>query len=101
MIPSFNIQERRTIFHVLTHIMKADSVLHPAEVAFLDQAFYDLGLSVEDFDYMEDVDFDELVRFFETFTIDKKSYAKKMFFDMAQCDGYVDPREVALIDRLK
>ena len=49
---------------------------------------------------MEEVDFDELSQAFSKFTEEKKDYAKQMFVKMSECDGYVDPREISLIEKL-
>ena len=49
---------------------------------------------------MEDVEFEELASAFSLFSKDKKEYAKRLFMEMAECDGYIDPREVAIIKKL-
>ncbi len=96
-MPNFTISEKRTIYQVLTLIMKADLILNPAEVSFLDRVFKEFQLSVDEFDHMEDVDFDRLASEFALFSDDKKEYAKRLFIEMSECDGYVDPRELAII----
>ena len=58
------------------------------------------NLSLDEFDHMEEVDFDELSQAFSKFTEEKKDYAKQMFVKMSECDGYVDPREISLIEKL-
>ena len=80
--------------------MKADLILDPAEVSFLDRVFEDFNLSVDEFDHMDNLEFDSLVSAYSSFSADKKKYAKKMFIEMAECDGFVDPRELALIEKL-
>ena len=51
-------------------------------------------------DHMEEVDFDELSLAFSNFSEEKKEYARQMFVEMSECDGYVDPREKSLIEKL-
>ena len=38
---------------------------------------------------------------FAHFTNQQKQYAKKLFLQMARCDGFVDPREMDTIDYFK
>ena len=96
----FSLSEKRTIYQILTLIMKADFILNPAEVSFLDRVFEEFNMSIDEFDHMEDVEFEELASAFSLFSKDKKEYAKRLFMEMAECDGYVDPREVAIIKKL-
>ena len=37
---------------------------------------------------------------FSKLSQEKKDYSKKIFMEMAACDGYVDPREVSIINKL-
>lgn len=90
--------EKRIIFRVLNLIMKADFVINPAEVEFLDNIFREYGLDLQEFDHMEDIDLEELKKDFSTFSIEKKLYAHKLFKEMSECDGFVDPRELQVID---
>ena len=96
----FSLSEKRTIYQILTLIMKADFILNPAEVSFLDRVFEEFNMSIDEFDHMEDVEFEELASAFSLFSKDKKEYAKRLFMEMAECDRYVDPREVAIIKKL-
>ncbi len=96
----FSISEKRTIYQILTLIMKADFILNPAEVSFLDRVFEEFKMSIDDFDHMEDVEFEELASAYSMFSDDKKEYANRLFVEMAECDGYKDPREVAIIKKL-
>lgn len=96
----FSLSEKRTIYQILTLIMKADFILNPAEVSFLDRVFEEFNMSIDEFDHMEDVEFEELASAVSLFSKDKKEYAKRLFMEMAECDGYIDPREVAIIKKL-
>lgn len=96
----FSLSEKKTIYQILTLIMKADFILNPAEVSFLDRVFEEFNMSIDEFDHMEDVEFEELASAFSLFSKDKKEYAKRLFMEMAECDGYIDPREVAIIKKL-
>ena len=79
--------------------MNADSIIMDEETAFLDKVFNDFGLSVEEFDHMEELDIDLLHKDFILFSNEKKEYAKDLFLGMSSCDGIIDPRETAIIDK--
>lgn len=91
------LKEKRIIYQILMLIMKADHIIKHEETAFLDKVFSDFQLSIDEFDHMDDIDMDYLVKEFAGISNSKKQYAHKLFFDMANCDGYVDPRESQLI----
>ena len=80
--------------------MKADFVINPAEVEYLDNIFNSFQLELSEFDHMEDVELGELINGFSFFSDETKEYAKKLFLEMAECDGYVDPREMELIQTI-
>ena len=42
----FSLSEKRTIYQILTLIMKADFILNPAEVSFLDRVFEEFNMSI-------------------------------------------------------
>lgn len=92
------LHEKRIIFQILIYIMKADCIEDPNEIRFLDQVFHDFKLSISEFDHMELLDLDYLRKAFATFTKEKKTFAQKLFYDMAKCDGYVDKRELAIFE---
>lgn len=93
-------EEKRIVFHILVHIMKADLIEDPREIQFLDNVFQEFNLDIAEFDHMELMDIDYLKGEFSNFSKEKKEYSKKLFYDMAGCDGYVDPREVEIIEKL-
>lgn len=95
-----SIDEKRIIFNILVQIMDADLVEAPAEIAYLDKVFHDFKLEISEFDHMENSDMDYLSKEFSKFEQEKKIYSKRLFREMAECDGYVDPREKAIIDSM-
>lgn len=94
------ISEKRIIFQILVLIMRADSILNPAETEYLNNIFYDFELDISEFDHLEMIDFDYLSSEFSKFTADKKAYAKKLFDKMSACDGYVHPLETKIINQI-
>lgn len=97
---NLSIKEKRTIFQILVLIMKADDVIKPEEMAFLDGIFNDFQLSIDEFDHMEEIEIDYLKKQFSLFPDETKDYAKQLFIEMSKCDGFVDPRESLLIENL-
>lgn len=100
MISELNLAEKRVIFYILSMIMKADNILDPAEINFLDSVFEEFQLEINEFDHMDDLSCDELCKQFYLFSPDTKKYANMLFVRMAECDGYIDPRELAIIQKL-
>ena len=100
MIDKLNKGEKRVIFYILSLIMKADNILNPAEVEFLDKIFKKFELDICEFDHMDNLSFDELYKEYALFPTETKTYAQKLFVEMAKCDGYVDPRELTIIQKL-
>lgn len=97
---NLSINEKRTIFQILVLIMKADDVIRPEEIEFLDGVFNDFHLSIDEFDHMEEIEIDYLKKEFSLFSDETKDYAKRLFIEMSKCDGFVDPRETLLIENL-
>lgn len=99
-VQELTISEKRTIFQILVLIMKADSILNPAETEYLNKIFHDFELDVSEFDHLEMIDFDYLSSDFYRFTAEKKAYARDLFVEMSECDGFVHPLETKIIDQL-
>ena len=97
---NLTLSEKRIIFRILNLIMKADFVINPAEVEYLDNIFNTFQLELNEFDHMEDVELEELINGFSLFSTETKEYAKRLFLEMAECDGYVDPREMDVINSI-
>lgn len=98
---NISIQAKRIIFQILILIMKADLITKQEELDYLDKVFKDFQLTIDEFDHMDDVDKDYLVKEFSLLDNEQKDYGKKLFLEMASCDGFVDPREMAIINELK
>ena len=49
---------------------------------------------------MDDLSFDELCKEYRILSPETQKYANMLFERMAECDGYVDPRELAIIQKL-
>ena len=98
---NLNIAEKRIIFAILIAIMEADGIIDPYETEFLDNIFASFGMKDTDLDSIDELDITETINEFRLFSTDKKDYAIDIFMDMAKCDGFVDPREMKIIDTLR
>lgn len=96
----FNIDEKRIIVAILIAIMEADGIIDPHETDFLDSVLLTLEISELDLDSIDELDFNMVISEFIKFNNPKKELAKKWFVEMAQCDGYADPRELEIINQL-
>ena len=76
------------------------NVFHEADSFFLDSIFEKFQLDINEFDHMDDLSFDELCKEYRILSPETKKYANMLFVRMAECDGYVDPRELAIIQKL-
>lgn len=94
------LREKRTIFQILILIMKADMLIDPAEEKYLDYIFNTFNLDIAEFDHMEMIELDHLANEFSMFSAEVKSYARKLFVEMSRSDGFEDPRETEIIERL-
>lgn len=97
---NLTLSEKRTIFRILNLIMRADFIIKPTEIEFLDKVFKRFELDLSEFDHMEDLEIEELFDIYSSFSSETKEYAKKLFIEMAECDGFVDPREMTIINKL-
>lgn len=97
---NLTISEKRIIFRILNLIMKADFVINPAEVEYLDKIFNLFELNLSEFDHMENVELEELTKGYSQFPTETKEYAKRLFVEMAEIDGFVDPREIDVINSI-
>lgn len=97
----FSEQEKRTILHLLTMIMEADSVIHPKEIDYINSLMKDFGLSSAEFDHMDMLDFSTLKNEFYMMSDEKQDIAKEYFMNMAKADGYFHNDEWNIINSLK
>lgn len=96
----FSLTEKYAIINILSAIMEADTVIHPKEVEYMNSVMESLQIVVSDLDHLEIQDFWLDRQIIRDMPNDKRTEAKKLFMEMAECDGYVDPREMELIQTI-
>ncbi len=92
--------EKCTIINLLTNIMEADSIIHPKEVEFMNQIMKSLNYTILNLDYGHEKDIFLNKRIFHSMTYDKQEEIKSLMIQMAECDGYIDPREQEIINNM-
>lgn len=96
----FNLEEKQIVIAILIAIMEADGIFDPHETDYLDSVISLFNMSEVELDSIDEFDFNLIVSDFKRFDVRKKELAKSMFIEMAKCDGYADPRELEIIDKL-
>ncbi len=96
----FTFDEKRVIVYILSEIMKADEIIHPKELEYMNSVLSELDFSGKDFDHLEMIDMPKAKMMFADFSEPQKDKAKQYFMKMAFIDGDYDVREEALINSL-
>lgn len=96
---SFTTIEKYAIVKVLSHIMKADGIIHPKEEEYMDQTYNDLSITIQDLDDISNIDDIQTKLIICGMSDDNKTIAKTLFFGMAEADGIVHPKETEIINQ--
>ena len=100
LMNNITIIEKYAIISVLSQIMNADGVIHPREVEFMDGMYKKLGITIEDLQEIMNIDTIQSKGIIEKMSDENKQFAKNLFNSMAASDGFVHPKEVAIIEFL-
>lgn len=96
----FTLTEKYAIINILSAIMEADTVIHPKEVAYMNSVMESLQIVVSDLDHLEIRDFRLDRQIIRDMPNDKRTEAMGLFRKMAEVDGYVDSREIDVINSI-
>lgn len=91
--------EKNAIVFTLSQIMKADGIIHPKEEEYMNQVFRDLNITIDDLSNVANIDEIRAKQIIIGMEPEKREFAKKLFVNMAECDGYVHPREKEIIEQ--
>ena len=92
--------EKYAIIHVLYQIMNADGIIHPKEEEYMNAVYVELGINInniEDIANMNDIQANNIIL---KMSSPQREYAKSLFVSMANSDGYIHPKETAIIEQL-
>ena len=92
--------EKYAIVNILSQIMKADGIIHPKEEEFMDKAYSDLGITINDLEEIANIDDIQAKQIIDDMPNDSKDQARSLFVGMAESDGYVHPREKKIIEQI-
>ncbi len=92
--------EKYAIVSVLSQIMNADGVIHPKEVEFMDSIYKKLDITIEEIQEVMNLDPIQAKIIIDEMSIGNKQVAKALFDSMASSDGFVHPKETAIIESL-
>ena len=92
--------EKIAIVTILSQIMNADGVIHPKEEEYMDNVYIELGLKIGDIENMDNIDDIQARQIIQTLSNEQKLYVFHLFISMAESDGFVHPKEHAIIEQL-
>lgn len=98
---NFSTKEKLVILAILTAIMEADGMIHPAESSMLSRVLSSFDLRDSITDILDDYDLNLALAEFKQISAKKQKEAINLFRTMASCDGYIDARELEIIDSLE
>lgn len=93
-------QEQFAIVSILIMIMEADGVIDPNEVKFLNGVLSSFNISESELEIISSYDFNQCQKILSSLASHELANAKFIFTEMAKCDGYTDPRELEIINRI-
>lgn len=93
-------QEQFAIVSILIMIMEADGVIDPNEVKFLNGVLSSFNISESELEIISSYDFNQCQKILSSLASFELAIAKSILIEMAECDGYADPRELEIIERL-
>jgi uncharacterized tellurite resistance protein B-like protein len=96
----YTLTEKYAIINILSAIMEADTIIHPKEIEYMNNIMQRLQIVVSDLDHMEIRDFALEKQVIKSMDIEKQQEAIALFHEMAEIDGFVDPRELELISSI-
>lgn len=97
---NFTIKEKYAIINVLTHIMKADGVVHPKEEEYMNQMYFDFGITINDLEKISNIDEIQTKLIISGMDKENKDEARLLFIGMAESDGFIHPKEIEIINQL-
>ena len=91
---SFTTIEKYAIIKVLSHIMKADGIIHPKE-----ERYSDFSITINDIEDISNIDDIQTKLIISGMTDENKILAKVLFVGMAEADGTIHPKETEIINQ--
>lgn len=97
---NYTLSEKYAIINILSAIMEADTIIHPKEIEYMNSIMESLQIFVSDLDHLEMKDFNLDRQTIKNMTEEKRLEALSLFQQMAEIDGFIDPREIDVINSI-
>ena len=97
----YTLTEKYAIINILSAIMEADTILHPKEIEYMNTIMESLQIVVSDLDHLEMKDNNLDKQIIQSMPKEKRVEVISLFQQMAEIDGFVDPRELDIINSLR
>ena len=97
---NYTLSEKYAIVNILSAIMEADTIIHPKEIEYMNNIMESLHIVVSDLDHMEMRDFNLNKLIIQSMSKEKRIEVISLFKQMAECDGYINPREIDIINSI-
>lgn len=98
---NYTLSEKYAIINFLSAIMEADTILHPKEIEYMNSIMESLQIVVSDLDHLEMKDNNLDKQIIQSMPKEKRVEVISLFQQMAEIDGFVDPRELDIINSLR
>ncbi len=92
--------EKYAIVNILSQIMKADGIIHPKEEEYMDNIYSELEITITDLEDAANIDELQAKLIIDEMNTENRNCARSMFVGMAESDGYVHPKESAIINQI-
>ena len=100
MMEQFTINEKYAIVCILSQIMNADGIIHPKEEEYLNEVYAELGIRISDIEIITNIDILQAKMIISDITEEQRLFVRSLFVNMAKSDGYIHPKESAIISQL-
>ena len=97
---NYTLSEKYAIINILSAIMEADTIIHPKEIEYMNSVMESLQIVVSDLDHLEMKDFNLDKQTVKRMSAAKRLKAMSLFQKMAEIDGYIDLREIDVINSI-
>lgn len=97
---NFTTIEKYAIVKVLSHIMKADGIIHPKEEEYMDQTYSEFSITITDLEDISNIDEIQTKLIISGMSGDNKNIAQSLFVGMAEADGIIHPKEAEIINQI-
>ena len=96
---TFTTIEKYAIIKVLSHIMKADGIIHPKEEEYMNQIYSEFSITIKELEDISNIDDIQTMMIISGLSEGNKAKARALFDGMAKVDGFVHPKETDVINQ--